>query len=235
MENAQEKFAALNKEIYKLCSKNSLIHKKCIKLGRMECELLNFLSSIDVPVSMNEMARVLKVSHSRVTRIIDNLVKKKLVKRFPSKKDRRSWLCEITPLGLEANQDALNEFIEIQNRLIENAKGLKEVLDSKSFVKLSKNQLNTIKEISNHISAIKDYVEQMIEARKTANRIDDVYEKAKKLEQEHGKKIYEGLMMALDLKGSSEAAVKYLDIQYKAAMPIAVLDEHDTGVSIKKH
>ncbi len=119
MENAQEKFAALNKEIYKLCSKNSLIHKKCIKLGRMECELLNFLSSIDVPVSMNEMARVLKVSHSRVTRIIDNLVKKKLVKRFPSKKDRRSWLCEITPLGLEANQDALNEFIEIQNRLIE--------------------------------------------------------------------------------------------------------------------
>ena len=73
------------------------------------------------------------------------------------------------------------------------------------------------------------------ELRKFVKLSDDVYEKAKKLEQEHGKKIYEGLMMALDLKGSSEAAVKYLDIQYKAAMPIAVLDEHDTGVSIKKH
>ena len=119
MKNAQEKFATLNKEIYRLCSKNSLIHRKCIKLGRMECELLNFLSAVDVPVSMNEMARVLKVSHSRVTRIIDNLVKKKLVKRFPSKKDRRSWLCEITPEGLKANQDALEEFIAIQKRLIE--------------------------------------------------------------------------------------------------------------------
>lgn len=57
---------------------------------------------------------------------------------------------------------------------------------------------------------------------------ESVYEKAKKLEQEHGKKIYEGLMATLDLRGSSEAATKYLDIQYRAAMPIVVLDEHDT-------
>ena len=81
-------------------------------------------------------------------------------------------------MGDLATNHILPTAIHYQNRLIENAKGLKEVLDSKSFVKLSKNQLNTIKEISNHISAIKDYVEQMIEARKTANRIDDVYEKA---------------------------------------------------------
>lgn len=68
--------------------------------------------------------------------------------------------------------------IKYQNRLIENAKGLKEVLDSKSFVKLSKNQLNTIKEISNHISEIKEFVIQMIEARKVANRIEDDFERA---------------------------------------------------------
>ena len=119
MENAQKKFAMLNKEIYRLCSKKTLIHRQCIKLGRMECELLNFLDSIDVPVSMNELSRALKVSHSRITRIIDNLVKKKLVKRFPSKLDRRSWLAEITPDGVKANQEVLNEFIEIQKKLIE--------------------------------------------------------------------------------------------------------------------
>jgi len=119
MENAQKKFAMLNKEIYRLCSKKTLIHRQCIKLGRMECELLNFLDSIDVPVSMNELSRALKVSHSRITRIIDNLVKKKLVKRFPSKLDRRSWLAEITPEGVKANEDVLNEFIEIQKKLIE--------------------------------------------------------------------------------------------------------------------
>ena len=66
------------------------------------------------------------------------------------------------------------------------------------------------------------------ELRKFVKLSDEIYEKAKKLEQEHGKKIYEGLMATLDLKGSSEAASKYLDIQYRAAMPIAFLDEHDT-------
>lgn len=81
-------------------------------------------------------------------------------------------------MGDLATNHILPTAIHYQNRLIENAKGLKEVLDSKSFVKLSKNQLYTIKDISNHISAIKDYVELMIEARRTANRIDDVYEKA---------------------------------------------------------
>ena len=119
MEDVQQKFAMLNKEIYRLCSKKALIHRQCIKLGRMECELLNFLDSIDVPVSMNELSRALKVSHSRITRIIDNLVKKKLVKRFPSKQDRRSWLAEITSEGEAANQKALEEFIEIQKKLIE--------------------------------------------------------------------------------------------------------------------
>ncbi len=81
-------------------------------------------------------------------------------------------------MGDLATNHILPTAIHYQNRLIENAKGLKEVLDSKSFVKLSKNQLNTIKEISNHISEIKEYVEQMVEARKRANKIDDVYDQA---------------------------------------------------------
>ena len=77
-----------------------------------------------------------------------------------------------------ATNHILPTAINYQNRLIENTKGLKEVLDSKSFVKLSKNQLNTIKDISNHISEIKEYVEQMTEARKKANKLDGDLEKA---------------------------------------------------------
>ncbi len=81
-------------------------------------------------------------------------------------------------IGDLATNHILPTAIVYQNRLIENAKGLKEVLDSKSFVKLSKNQLNTIKEISNHISEIKEYVEQMVDARKAANNIEDDFDKA---------------------------------------------------------
>lgn len=68
--------------------------------------------------------------------------------------------------------------LHYQNRLIENAKGLKEVLDSKSFVKLSRGQLNSIKEISDHIASIKEGVELMVESRKVANAISDPYKKA---------------------------------------------------------
>jgi len=81
-------------------------------------------------------------------------------------------------MGDLATNHILPTAIHYQNRLIENAKGLKEVLDSKSFVKLSKNQLNTIKDISNHISEIKEYVELMTEARKVANKIEDDLQKA---------------------------------------------------------
>ena len=62
--------------------------------------------------------------------------------------------------------------------MIKNAKGLKDVLDQKSFVKLSRNQLNSIKEISDHISMIKEDVEKMVEARKIANAITDLQEQA---------------------------------------------------------
>jgi glutamine synthetase len=68
--------------------------------------------------------------------------------------------------------------IKYQNTLITNAKGLQEVLDSKTYVKLSRNQIQSIKEISEHISQIKIMVEAMINERKVANRIDMPEEKA---------------------------------------------------------
>jgi glutamine synthetase len=62
--------------------------------------------------------------------------------------------------------------IRYQNTLIENVKGLKDVLDSKTFVKLSRNQMQTIKEISEHVEGIKEKVAEMLEERKKANRLE---------------------------------------------------------------
>lgn len=62
--------------------------------------------------------------------------------------------------------------IRYQNTLIENAMGLKEVLDTKSYVKLSKDQLQTIKEISEHIAEIRINVDAMLEERKIANKLE---------------------------------------------------------------
>jgi len=63
--------------------------------------------------------------------------------------------------------------IKYQNTLIENVKGLKEVLDIKTYTNLSKNSILAIKEVSEHIEKIKNYVTTMLEARKHANRIEE--------------------------------------------------------------
>ncbi|NVO18316.1 MAG: glutamine synthetase III [Bacteroidetes bacterium] len=68
--------------------------------------------------------------------------------------------------------------IRYQNALIDNVKGLKEVLDVKTFVKLSNNQMQNIKEISEHISIIRTLVYEMVECRRLANKIENIEEKA---------------------------------------------------------
>ncbi|NLO52481.1 MAG: glutamine synthetase type III [Bacteroidales bacterium] len=68
--------------------------------------------------------------------------------------------------------------IQYQNILIENVKGLQGVLDNKTFAKLSKNQLQSIREISEHIDEIKEKVLMMTQARKHANTIEDATDQA---------------------------------------------------------
>lgn len=63
--------------------------------------------------------------------------------------------------------------IRYQNTLIENVKGLKDVLDAKTYTNLAKNQIQTIKSISEHISQIKINVDEMVEHRKVANAMDN--------------------------------------------------------------
>jgi glutamine synthetase len=106
--------------------------------------------------------------------------KKELDARYEIKLEKYTKKIQIESrvMGDLAINHILPTASQYQNRLIENAKGLKEVLDSKSFVKLSRNQLNTIKEISDHIATIKEDVEKMVEARKKANKIEDSAKKA---------------------------------------------------------
>jgi glutamine synthetase len=68
--------------------------------------------------------------------------------------------------------------ITYQNRLLENVKGLKEVLDTKTFKAASAEQCNLIEEISERIGIINNTTTEMIEARKAANAIEDSRELA---------------------------------------------------------
>jgi glutamine synthetase len=67
--------------------------------------------------------------------------------------------------------------IEYQTRLVENVKGLKEIFGN-DFSNIASGRIDLIKQISEHSSMIKQKVNEMTEARKSANALDIVREKA---------------------------------------------------------
>jgi glutamine synthetase len=68
--------------------------------------------------------------------------------------------------------------LKYQNQLISNVQGLKAILDAKAFQKSAQAQLEIIQEISEHVSVIKKSIDEMIEARKVANKIGDMKKQA---------------------------------------------------------
>ncbi|MCF8258101.1 MAG: glutamine synthetase III [Flavobacteriales bacterium] len=72
-------------------------------------------------------------------------------------------------MGDLATNHIIPTAIQYQNILIENVKGLKEVLGDKDFQEFASEQLRVIREISERITRLHALVEEMVEARKKAN------------------------------------------------------------------
>ncbi len=68
--------------------------------------------------------------------------------------------------------------IKYMSSLLENIKGLKEIFNEKEYEKLAGTSKEAIVIISDHITMIKKLVFEMVEERKKANIIEDVYKKA---------------------------------------------------------
>lgn len=75
---------------------------------------------------------------------------------------------ESRALGTFAMNQAIPAALEFQNKLIENARGLKEL----GLKEESEHLKDLIKDLSRHVNAIKTNVDAMIEARKAANELD---------------------------------------------------------------
>lgn len=119
MDDVTNKFIELNNMMDCVSKYKNVYLKKCSTIGRMECALLDYLSKEGKPEFMNTLSKHLAVSHSRITRIVDNLVKKNMVTRFPDPEDRRRWCTEITQSGLEITSISSIKEIELQNRILE--------------------------------------------------------------------------------------------------------------------
>lgn len=108
------------------------------------------------------------------------LSRRELEARYEIKLDKyvRKLQIESRLMGDLSINHIIPTAIKYQNTLIENARGLKDVLDSKTFVKLSRSQVQNIKEISEHVSEIRQFVEEMTEERKIANKMENEADKA---------------------------------------------------------
>ncbi|MDR0538723.1 MAG: glutamine synthetase III [Tannerellaceae bacterium] len=77
---------------------------------------------------------------------------------------------------------AMNHIIPIatryQSSLIDNVYKLRDIFPAEKAASMSVHNLEIIEDISTHISAIKEKVDEMVEARKVANKIEDIREKA---------------------------------------------------------
>lgn len=81
-------------------------------------------------------------------------------------------------VGDLAENHILPTALRYQNQLIENVRGIKEIMNQKDFENYSDVQLEMIKNISNHIKIIKETTVQMINERKRINKLEDPKEKA---------------------------------------------------------
>ncbi len=118
MSDYSAKFHNLITRLQVVLSEIDYAQKACLQAGRMECMLLNYLYKIKGPANMNELAKVLNVSHSRVTRIMDNLVSKQLVMRQSSEDDRRCWYAIITEKGSKLAENSQQTVVDQQARIL---------------------------------------------------------------------------------------------------------------------
>ncbi len=84
---------------------------------------------------------------------------------------------EARVLGDLATNHVVPTAVRYQTLLIENVKGLKEVFGDE-FKELAGNRLDIIRQLSEHITEIKQQVNEMISARKIANKIEDSHDLA---------------------------------------------------------
>jgi len=92
--------------------------KKCPDLTKIDCFLLQFLYNTKGKVIMNDLADVMKVSHSRVTRLMDNLCDLNLAKREHSEEDRRQWYATLTTEGENKAKMIFDVVIEHQKKVL---------------------------------------------------------------------------------------------------------------------
>jgi glutamine synthetase len=134
--------------------------------------------------NINEVTESLKAFISdKTVKVMEKnaiLSRRELDARYEIRLDvfKKKIQIESRVLGDLAVNHIIPTAIKYQNVLIQNVMGMRELLNTGEFNRQAGLQLETLKEISGHISSIREKVDAMVEARKKANKIDNLEELA---------------------------------------------------------
>ena len=124
-------------------------------------------------------AAYLKPNSVKMFNKLNVMTEKELIARTNVRLDTYTKRIQIESrvLGDLAINHIVPTSVRYQTMLVENVKGLKEVF-GEDFKKIAGNRIDLVREISEHITVIKSKVNEMIEARKVVNKLEDEREKA---------------------------------------------------------
>lgn len=72
------------------------------------------------PLTVNQLAQLMSLTSSRITRIIDGLVQKKIVNRESGKEDRRIYYLSLTSKGKKLSATMINDYDQMHSAILQN-------------------------------------------------------------------------------------------------------------------
>lgn len=109
--------AEITSMLFANCNEKESRHAAKYGLSAVEFRCIRKLFEKE-QLTVNQMAQELSLTSSRVTRIIDGLVAKKLVNRVSGENDRRIFNLSLTPEGEKLAQDSIKDHIKIHQEII---------------------------------------------------------------------------------------------------------------------
>lgn len=109
--------AEITSRLFANCNEKELLHAAKYGISTVEFRCIRILAE-KMQLNVNQMAHEMSLTSSRVTRIVDGLVAKKLVRRVSDKNDRRVFNLFLTPKGEKLAQQCIADHIKIHEEII---------------------------------------------------------------------------------------------------------------------
>lgn len=116
---SSEDFIELTNKLQDLFQERDNSYTLCVVIGDIECALLRFINKINRPMTMKEIAELYNITNTKVTRVLNKLVKMGFVERYHSQTDRRSLYARITEEGRRMADNAKYKLNQFQKNILD--------------------------------------------------------------------------------------------------------------------